>query len=1023
MKEKLIWTVSLFFLALQIALAQEKTITGVVKDEHGEPLPGITVTIKGSTRGVATDFDGHYKIKANVGDVLQFLGVGLKTVSKSVSASTSKVDVVMHLEVEELEGVVIVGYGSVSKKDLTSAVSIVDAGTLVEKPVTSVAQALQGKTAGVQVVSTGGRAGDNTQISIRGNGSLTASNNVLYIIDGVPQETMVNVAAEDIKSMQVLKDAASAAIYGSRASNGVVIIETKTGKNNSKPSVTFTSSVGIQEIIKYPKLLKAQQYKQVLDASRINYQNDIATGILNAPKNPNELTPLQLGNYETDWMSLVLQKGLIRNNQISVSGGGESTSLYFSASNIKQEGIIKQDQYQMSRFRLNAEQKVGKKFSFGVQSYFTMSESSPIADDNNTYQPWSKALNARPDLSPYTEDGKLNRNLGVNNPLHAFERYVISEWQRVGGTFYMNYDILEGLRWRSAYTGNLNVNRYNRYDAPNTKRGENGDGVPTGYGYYSTQNNRDFQSENTLTYDKSFFDKKLKLNFLAGHSFQKWIYEDSYVEGEKFASSDLRWLVSAAEINKGRSYYIAMGLESYFSRLQLNWRNKYHLMVSARYDGSSKFLPENRWGVFPAASLGWTVSEEEFFKVSFINDLKLRASIGYTGNQTGISYASGQDLIGSGYNYDQNPGLASAELFNPALKWETGQTINLGLDLGLFKNRITLSADVYDKKTKDLLTRVAVPHESGFSTQLRNIGSIRNKGFEVTLNAQIIKSEDFTWDFNSNFSYNKNTVEKIGNEKGYYTTGFVSVVKEGAPLGSFYLPEAIGIAQEKYEYKNQKGEVTKVVYPGDMLYKDINGDGKIDAEDNVLFEGGIAPIYGGLGTKFAYKMFDLSVTAQYSIGKRIYAMYKENALAGGDVGYPAYSENMILDQMDYWTPQNTNAVNPRPHMAASVASWNNLRSSRFLENADYLRISDITLGFNVKGEDIKNIVKSLRIYAQVRNPFTFTKYSGVDPETHYVDQSQYSSQNRSDTSKISAGVDYNGIPNVKVYSLGLNINF
>lgn len=1022
MKEKLIWTVSFFFLALQIALAQEKTITGVVKDEQGEPLPGITVTIKGTTKGVATDFDGHYKIKAKAGDVLQFLGIGLKTVTKSVSSSISKIDVVMELEVEELEGVVIVGYGAVSKKDLTGAVSLVEAGALAEKPVTSVAQALQGKTAGVQVVSTGGRAGDNTQISIRGNGSLTASNNVLYIIDGVPQETMVNVAAEDIKSMQVLKDAASAAIYGSRASNGVVIIETKTGKYNSKPTVTFTSSIGIQEIIKRPRVLNSQQYKQVLDASRINYQNDINAGILSAPKNPSELTPLELGGYETDWMSLVLQKGIIRNNQISVSGGGETSSLYFSASNIKQEGVIKKDEYQMTRFRLNAEQKVGEKFAFGVQSYFTMSEASPTADDNNTYQPWNKALEVRPDLSPY-ENGKLNRNLGVNNPLHAFERYLVDNWQRVGGTLYMNFDILEGLRWRSAYTGNLNVRRYNRYDAPNTKRGENGDGLPTGYGYYSTENNRDFQAENTLTYNKGFFNKNLKVNFLLGHSFQKWMEEDSYVEGEKFPSSDLRWLSSAAEINRGRSYYLAMALESYFSRLQLNWKDRYHLMLSARYDGSSKFLPENRWGVFPAASLGWTVSQEDFFKVSFINDLKLRASIGYTGNQSGISYASGQDLIGSGYNYDQKPGLATAELFNPNLKWETGQTINFGIDLGLFKNRLTFTADIYDKKTRDLLTRVAVPHETGFSTQLRNIGSIRNKGFEVSFNAEIIKNDYFSWSFNSNFSYNKNTIEKIGNGTGYYTTGFVSVVKEGASLGSFFLVEATGIAQEKYEYKNKDGKVTQVVQPGDMLYKDVNGDGKIDSEDRVLFEGGIAPIYGGLGTKFTYKMVDLSINAQYSIGKKIYAMYKEGALSGGGVGYPSYAENMILDQLDYWTPQNTNAANPRPHMAASVASWNNQRSSRFLENADYLRISDITLGFNIKGEDIKNIVKSLRIYAQVRNPFTFTKYSGVDPETYYVDQSQYSSQNRSDTSKISAGVDLNGIPNVKVYSLGLNINF
>lgn len=392
----------------------------------------------------------------------------------------------------------------------------------------------------------------------------------------------------------------------------------------------------------------------------------------------------------------------------------------------------------------------------------------------------------------------------------------------------MNADILKNLRWRSAFTGNLAVRRYNRYDAPNTRRGENGDGVPTGYGYYLNQNDRDYQVENTLTYDNLFLGGKLKFNLLLGHSFQKWIYESSYVEGEKFPSSDLRWLTSAAEINKGSSYYIAMGLESYFSRVQLSWNNKYHLMLSTRYDGSSKFLSGNRWGAFPAASLGWTVSEEEFFKVPFINDFKLRASFGLTGNQTGISYASGQNLIGSGYNYNQNPGLATGSLFNPDLKWETGQATNFGLDLSLFKNRLSLSADVYQKKTKDLLANIPVPHETGFYTQLRNAGSIVNRGFEVSADAEIIKKEDFQWNVNANFSYNKNKVESIGTTSGYYVTGFASIVKEGNSLGSFYLYESLGVAKERYEYKDASGNVTQVVEAGDIIYRDLNGDGIID---------------------------------------------------------------------------------------------------------------------------------------------------------------------------------------------------
>ena len=305
---------------------------------------------------------------------------------------------------------------------------------------------------------------------------------------------------------------------------------------------------------------------------------------------------------------------------------------------------------------------------------------------------------------------------------------------------------------------------------------------------------------------------------------------------------------------------------------------------------------------------------------------------------------------------------------------------------------------------------------------LANVGKINNKGFEIGIDTKIIRTQNLKWDFGANFSYNKNVVEKIGTPAGFYTTGFASIVKEGESLGSFYLYESLGVAKERYEYKDASGNVTKVVQPGDMLYRDVNGDGKINSNDQVVFNGGIAPIYGGFNTRIAYKRVDLSVNAQYSIGKKVYAMYKERSVSGAAVGYPSYSTNMIGEQMNYWTPDNMDTNVPRPHLASAISSWNNYRSSRFLENADYLRITDITLGVNFDTKDF-SFLKSLRVYAQVRNPFTFTKYSGVDPETYYVDQTLSVNQNSADTTKIQSGVDSNGIPTVKVYSLGLNINF
>ena len=824
------------------------------------------------------------------------------------------------------------------------------------------------------------------------------------------------ISPNDVESMEVLKDAASTAIYGSRASNGVVLIQTKKGKLGAKTSVAVNSYYGIQQIIKSPSLLNAKQYKNIHDVALANFKSDIAAGLVAPPKDPSVLTPMPDSGVDTDWTDLVLRDySSVESHQVSVTGGSESTRMYISGSLFRQDGVIKMDSYKKFRTRANLDHKVNDFIKVGLQSYFSASEAVPLQEDNDVYQPWSAAMQASPTKSPYDANGKLGRYNFVN-PLFAFEREVTDKWQNFGGTFFFDVTPIKGLVWHSAYSGNVNVNRYNRYDAPNTKRGENGDGLPWGYGYYSTQNNRDYQIENTLTYAGSLFENKLKYTILAGHSFQEWRFEDSYVAGENFPSSDLDWLVSAGTINKGRSYFYANAMESYFTRLQLSWNDKYNMMVSMRRDGSSKFADGNKWGAFPAVSAGWNLSKEEFFEVPYISNLKLRASLGYTGNQSGVSSTIGQNLIGSGYNHNGNPGLASADLYNPDLHWEKGQSMNFGFDLGMFENRANLVVDLYNKTTQDLLYRISVAQESGFSTKMSNEGGkISNKGIELEANVDVIKSSDLTWNVGVNFSYNKNEVLELGNANGYYTTGFCSVVMEGQSLGSFYLPEAIGIAQTPYQYKNASGVVTKTVQPGDMIYRDINGDGLINDKDRKVFDGGIAPIYGGIHTQVEYKGVDLAINSQFSYGKKVYAMYKEGALNGGNTGYPSFSDNMISDMNDYWTPTNTGAANPRPHLSTEISSWNLKRSSRFLENANYLRITDITLGYNFKQFKIPYI-QSMRVYVQARNPFTFTKYKGLDPEVQYIDPER-------EDNKVTSGVDSNGIPNIKTFLVGLSINF
>ncbi|WP_343330479.1 TonB-dependent receptor [Polaribacter staleyi] len=1011
----------LIALIVQITFAQEKTVSGTITDASG-PLPGVSVLKKGTNKGVESDFDGKYSIKAKKGDVLVFTYLGYKKTERTVNTS-NVINLILTEDESVLEEVIIVGYGTSTKEALTGSVSTISPTQLEEKPVASITQALQGQTAGLQIVSTGGRTGDATQISIRGNGSLSASNSALYIIDGVPQENMNGISSQDVKSISVLKDAASTAIYGSRASNGVILIETKKGSYNQKTSISFNSSYGFQNVTSKPNMLNAAQYKQVSDAARINYENDITKGVLDAPKDPTILTPLPTSSYDTDWLSLVLNKdAVIQNNQFSISGGGENTKSYFSASLFDQEGTIKEDTYKIARLKLNIEQKINDKIKYGINSYFSYSQSNPIVDDNNTYQPYSKALEARPDLSPYDSEGNV-AEITSNNPLYAFERKVTDIWQNVGARIYLEAELLEGLTWRPSVSGNIYSNRYNRFDAPDTRRGLNGDGIPTGYGYYSTQNNRDYIIENTLTYNHNFFNDKLKTTLLGGHSFQKWSYEDSYLSGENFPSNDLKWLVSAGEINQGRSYIKEMSLESYFARLDLNWESKYYLMISSRYDGSSKFTEDNRWGNFSAVSTGWVISNEEFFNIPAVDFLKARASFGYTGNQSGIAYTSGQNLISAGENYDNDPGLASTTIFNKNLKWEKGEALNIGLDFGLF-NIIDVNLDYYQKETQDLLSRINVPQESGFRTMLANVGNISNKGYEVNLSTQIFDNTDFKWNFSTNFSYNKNEVLKVGSETGQYTTGFVSIVKEGESLGSFYVYEANGVASEDFTYKDQDGNDGQTVAAGDMLYIDQNKDGLINDDDKKAFSGGNAPYYGGFNTKLEYKGLDLNISGQYSIGKRVYAFYKRDLLNGGSIGAPSYSQNMSTEMLNYWTENNKNTSIPRPHLASTISSWNTEHSTRFLENADYLRISDITLGYNFDILEDMNLkfIKSLRIYAQLRNPFTFTKYSG-DPETSYVDQTERNSQDQTDGAKIGAGVDLGGIPNTKSFLVGINIKF
>lgn len=1012
---------SCLFLSIGFIVAQTTRATGTVVDDAGEPVVSASVVVKGTTVGVVTDLDGKFSINVPDGNnTLVFTLVGMKTLEVRAS---SNMNVVMVSDEKVLDDVVVIGYGVVKKSELTGAISSVNSDKFSDIPVSSIAQALQGKVSGLQIVNTSGRSGNETQISLRGNGSLNASTNVLYIIDGIPTTTISGISTSDIDNVSVLKDAASTAIYGSRASNGVIIITTKTGKLNSK-NITFNSTIGWQSVVKKPKLLNVGDYTKVMNTAISNYQADIDAGIQKAPSNPNYMTQfVPVSNEGTNWLDEVMNdNALTQNYELGVSIGERQTRLYLGAAFYKQESAIKMDEFQRSTVKLNASHQLYSNFTFGVNSSFALTKSVPLLQDNNIYQPWNAAMKARPDQSIYDDEGKLNKNY-LTNPLTNFGRDVESNTLRLTGNAYFDLDIIDGLRWHSSAGGYISNYRLNRYDPANTRMGEDSQANPVGYGRYETKYDRSYIIENTLTYSNSIFDK-LNYTFLLGHSYQTESEEESFIQGEDFSSSELKWLDSAGKKTDGGSNFTENALDSYFSRLQLNWDNRYNMMLSLRRDGSSKFSKDNHWGNFFAVSGAWTLSNEQFFKSNFIDLLRVRASFGQTGNQDGIGNASGQNLLSSGsdYNYNGAPGLAPARLYNPDLTWERTEAFDVGVDFNTWNNRVIVTLDYFSKLTKDLLYSIPVPHETGFRVMQANSGQISNKGFEIEAGVDIIRKTDMNWNVSANFTYVKNKVKTLEDPfKKYYTTQFVSIIEEGQPLGSFSLIKALGVAQEVTELKDKDGVVRTTIQPGDMLYEDLNGDGIINEKDNQTFNGGLAPMYGGFSTTFQYKGFDLGINAQYSIGKKMYALWLEGTkgqLNGGAVGYPSYSVNMLSEIKKAWTPDNKNTDVPRLNAGSTTSNWNTRRSSRFLYDADYLRISDITLGFDLckLNLDALKKINQARVFIQMRNPITITNYIGTDPEGQYVDPDR-------ENNKVTAGVDQGGIPNMKAFLIGLNLSF
>ncbi|HLO92011.1 MAG TPA: TonB-dependent receptor [Lentimicrobium sp.] len=967
---------TLMFLVLftLAGFAQGRVISGKVTDESGTGLPGVTVLVVGTTNGTVTDLDGNYKITANQG-TLRFSFIGFTT-QEILIGTQNTVNVTLAEEYTELNEVVVIGYGTQQKKDLTTAVVTVDEEEFKDRPIQNAQQALQGKAAGVQVTQPSGKPGSSLSIRVRGATSVLAGNEPLYVVDGLPTTDIRGLNPNDIASMSVLKDASSAAIYGARAANGVVLITTKRGQTGT-PNISFNAYYGVNQLRKGLDVLTTKQYRDLMTDMGQSWD------------------PSWSGY--TDWNKEVFQTGNHQSYQVSVSGGDEKSKYFVSGGYLTVNGVIHPARYDRYSVRVNLDNKLSKWLTLNT-TVNVLDMSTKDTPDNLSSGRGGvimSALNTPPFLSVYNAD----RTQFASNPFQPSWENPVAYMQgadqesidrRVFGSVAGTAEIIKGLSYTSRLGLDMNNHEWNYYLDPfRTNYGRQNHGI--GRADKSVTNS--VLWENTLTYKTDI--GKSTIEGLAGSSIQKQRWSQSYLDGSNFPSdTNVRTLYAANTITGGtnRSEW---SLASFFGRVAYDYNDRYYLTVSLRRDGSSKLA--NHWGTMPSVSAAWRISAENFMQgIDFIDDLKLRGSWGRNGNQEGISDYARFGLI----NYyrvtpDPNaplsgPGSVRVTYGNPDLKWETTDQTDLGFDLTTLNGRLTFTFDAYIKKTRDVLLNVSLSNTLPITSIQTNAGEIENKGFEFNIHS-VILDKPVNWTTDLNMSFNKNKVVSLDYTDVYYfgriysNNQEVSVVRAGLELGSFFGYESEGVDPET----------------GDIIYKDVNGNGVFDTGDRTVIGSGQPDFIFGWTNTFSYKKFDLSIFFQGSYGNEIYNASRVDLEGMFD------SKNQLTTVLNRWTPENRNTDIPR----ARFQNLDNVRnSSRFIEDGSYMRLKSATLSYRLL--DNYKFIKVLSLYVTGENLLTFTKYSGFDPEV-----------NAYGNSAVELGIDYGTYPQARSIILGVNVNF
>lgn len=975
--------------------AQDVSIKGKVIDESGLPIPGVTISIRGTAKATSSDSDGNYVIKAASSGTLVFSYVGYTSIQESINGRTD-INVRLHTETQSLQEVVVnVGYGTQKRKNLTNAVSTVKSDVFENRPIVSVAQAIQGNATGVNVVQTSGKPGASFDVRIRGLSSINSENSPLYVVDGIQTKDISGLNTEDIVDLSILKDATATAIYGVNGSTGVVIITTKKGKSY-KNDFQFSSYLGLSKAVSNVDVLNLTDYKTLI--------NEINPSYLTTANDP------KYAGINTNWQDKILRTGIDQNYNFSYAGGTDKIKFYGALGYQVTEGIINPSKYNRFSGKINMNANLYSWLKTDVSLNVIQSDGSYISDNNSVGQGgavmsalvtpsflpiWGSQLNVRETNTDGSykdgyKDGQYAENpyqSGWENPVSLLSRKNTTAVNRYLSSISFDVNILKNLVWKPMASFDLTRSDNVQFVDPYTNVwGRNGDNNPDsdkGRGSNTVVNNNNFNFENTLNYSLKFDDSELSV--LGGVSMQKNKYTKDANSGNGFSVDQTNYDFDAAKNQSFENRENEVRSLSYFGRATYTLKNKYILNGVFRESGASQLAANHKWGFFPAVSAAWIISNENFLKDSpTISELKLRGGWGKTGNLSGLPAYSSFDL-----NYT-NP-LTNAttldQIGNPDLKWETTTDINLGLDFGIFDNRIKFVADVYKKNTKDLLQIVNFP---GFTVPYYyNAGEIENKGLELGLNTRNLTG-DFKWNSNFNISFNENKVVKLGLLKKLPFQNLTSVgesvilLTEGSSLGSFY------------GYKVDKVDPAT----GTLLYKDINGDGKVTTDDRTNI-GNPNPKYTfGFSNDFSYKGFSLDALITGSQGGDIFNASRM------DLTLMNNYNNQSTEVLNRWTTSGQITDVPKANDSNALHV-----SDRFVEDGSYIRLKAVTLGYQFKLEKLK--LNSIKVYVTGQNLYTITNYKGFDPEVGAFNNA----------TGIGQGIDLGTYPQVKTFIFGVKANF